>query len=34
MFNPIVDMALVNKVMGLNQTPNDTNQVPNKNMTR
>lgn len=32
MFNHIVDMALVNKVMGLNQTPNDTNPVPNKNM--
>lgn len=29
MFNPIVDMALVNKVMGIQ--PNDTQEVPNKN---
>lgn len=34
MFNPIVDMALVNKVMGLNQTPNDTNPVSNKKMNQ
>lgn len=33
MFNPIVDMALVNKIMGLdstpNTTPNDTRKVSN-----
>ena len=28
MFNPIVDMALVNKIMGIQQ--NDTQEVPNK----
>lgn len=30
MFNPIVDMALVNKVMGME--PNDTQQVSNNNV--
>lgn len=32
MFNPIVDMALVNKIMGME--PNDTPQVPNKNINQ
>ena len=30
MFNPIVDMALVNKIMGMQ--PNDTQEVSNKKM--
>lgn len=38
MFNPIVDMALVNKVMGLDSnidpTPNVPKKVPNKKMNK
>lgn len=32
MFNPIVDMALVNKIMGMQ--PNDTQEVSNKKMNQ